>query len=859
MSQALTVFTGTPVLRVDRPRTNYSAGAGSFALVVGGSSRDTRDRTGKAAFAATMSMTGLPTGYAEGTRILSNQELWAAYKVCPDIRSCVEGIVRKIATWDWSVVPLLDTSDPQYELALDVAAQAQHFLEAPNKDGETWQIVWSKAVRDLMVFDAMAIEHCFDAKGRLVELVVLKGGDVTPQEDQYQRLLGYTQIGPNGIVQLEPEQVLYCNLFPNSTAPGGLPLIETLVTETITLLRQARHLMLDFDADEVAPGILALAGIAGDAANRFRQDMENKKGLDNKLRVIHSTAPPTGGHLAEWVEMRHTPKDLDLKEVVKEVRRTCWRVFGVKPVSQGDTEATPRATAEVQVDTQDSDLIIPILELLQGLMNFRTLPLVVGDPDQAAMVGFTFDWGKNLTADEEKAIGERDASDFDRGIVTVNEVRESRGRAPVDGGDVNLVKSSGGYVPLTDVVGGTDTTETGGGGVSEPEAGQPTETAPGEAETGKAKPLPKRAAGLLAGASPAMRGMMQRRVAQIKRRAVPEAMLPSVSGCTCEPRVSYAYRGASLPSDWQAEGKFKGKRTINLTRLGNQLLRYTREVTPLYRRARMDTVSAVRSYLGDGKIDNQELIPLAGRIKEVLEVLHVNWRASTEDIYRNSAQIARDAATHFQGAPVVDDWEAKADRYCDRAMGYLVESGGLIRDIGDQIMSLLVASVRCKPGIDPAMQRWARAILTEAIKSRAIPEDDVLAVLDGVDTALLLGAVRQVYDSNQFRIANWQGRLVELANQVVSDGMEGHAQHTDEQGITTEPQEWWAEWVSVGDESRCGTCRIEGTEGFRKLSQITRRPGGDTQCRGRCRCVLVFWLASEVASGKAERLSNLVT
>lgn len=831
---AVRVLAGPPVLRIDR--SEYRTDVQEIKI---------RERKGNAAF-TTYAQGAIPIRYMEGQRLLTNAELWMAYRQCPDIRSCVDGITRKVSTWDWTVAVKLDASDPRHERAQEVAAEAMAFFAAPNTDGETWQTVLSKMVRDLMVFDALSAEHVMDARGNLVELVAIRGGDVTPQVDVHQRLVQYRQDSPAGAAWFEVDQLLYLNLFPNTTTPGGLPIIESLVNEIITLMRQSKHLMLAVDADEVAPGLLVLAGLAGKAADRAVEGLRNMKGRDDKLRVLTSANP--GGLSAEWIEFRHTPKDLELKDIVKEVRRTVWRLFGVKPVSQGDTEATPRATAEVQADAEESDLILPILEALQGAINLRTIPLVVGDPDLATMVEFRFDMQTKRTPEAEKAEGERDAADFDRGVITVNERRAIRGQVPYGPeGDIPLVKGGGGYVRLIDLVSdpvavapvaATDAISDAGpkdgedGGVVDPTATD----APAVEES---RPRP------WALSRPGFRRMP----------AKPLWSMRAVRHHDLEPCNCYQHRSGTLPSDWQPKGRFDGYRVLNLSRLGDHLMKYARDVSPLYRRARIDVVAAARSYLKDGKIDNQELIPLTGRIANILDALESQWSDVTESLYRGAAQVGRDAAVHWTGAQVVPDWRERGDRYHARAMSYLIADKGLISDLRADLVHLLVSVVRSRPA-----------------EHRGI-EDDPTAVIDGIDAATLLGAMRKVFDSSEYRIQNWSGRLVELANDVFIAGMT--------EGTTAEPApvdvtptdldpaaapasvpvvnaapEWYYEWVSVGDSERCDTCVYEGTRGFRPVSHMSVQPGGATQCRGRCRCVLVFWQKSEVDSGTAVSLSN---
>jgi len=848
------VLSGPPVFYLDAGK--YSQlGRRDSRFAEGRESPEARERKGKASFSV-LASGAVPIRYSEQGRLLTNQELWAAYRTCGEVRACVDAIVREVSTWDWCVEAALDPKDPRYERAMGIAADAQTFLKGPNKDGEPWEVLVSKMVRDLMVYDSMAAEHVLDRKGRLVEIVALRGCDVLQDIDQYQRLLGYRQQNAiGGVVYFDPQQILYMNLFPNTTGPGGLPLIESLIYEVMTLLNQSRHLMLAMDSDEVPPGVLVLAGIAGAAADRAVESIKNMKGQDHKLRVLTTNNP--GGVSADWVELRHTPKDLDMRDVIKEVRRVVWRVFGVKPVNMGDTEATPRATAEVQVTAQDSGLISPILEQLQALINARTLPMVVGDPALAALIRFKFNLDLKATAKDALDEARKDASDFDRGVITVNERRAARKLAPVEGGDIPLVKSGAGYVRLVDLVAepeeveapegmdgsegaegaeaeGEDTEEapegggkkTDGGGVEDPEAGTSEDDAPADAKPRARVPLAKR------------RKPMAKRAQALSTFSLPArpwSLLSVLVGSDHEPTATYQQR-SDLPSDWQPAGKFKGMRTLDLPALGEQITKYGREVAPLYRRARLEVTAETRATLKDGKISNEELPALLSRINTSLDKLAVDWSDTTQTIYRSAARLGRDAAVHFSGVQVVQDWQTRGDAYHVRAVNYLIQPKGLVSDIRQQVTEVILGVARAKRAVDV----------------------DPTAVLEGVDVALILGTIRRIFDSEEFRISNWSGRLVELANEIFKSGMEESSLAVQPDPAVDAGPEWWFEWVAVDDAGTCPTCVSQGGAGFRPISQMTVQPGGGTECRGRCRCVLVYWTADEVKSGKAISLAGAV-
>lgn len=953
-------YAGPPVLTVALAHPQY--GTWGEATI------DTRDRAGIYPGSNVVTSSMLQGGAMDAhARLLSNDELWAVYRQTPEVRASIESIVRVISTWDWYIEPVetIPKDDALYDIALDAAEEARRFLSAPNEDGEVWQTWCSKSARDLLVYDAWATENVFGPGGSLEELVTLPGGTVHPRVDRHQRVVDYKQVTGDAEVFLDRDQVVYFNLFPNSQKPGGTPLIETLINEVITLLRSSKHLMLAYDADEVAPGVLLLAGIAGQAADRAVASLRNMRGADHKLRVLTTNNPR--GLDAKWVEFRHTPKDLDMKELVKEIRRTVWRVFGVKPITMGDTESTPRATAEVQVEAEDSGLIRPIIELLQAQMNMRILPLIVG-ADMAGLVQFRFDLDRDATAADSKAEAEADGMDFDRGGLTINELRVKRGRLPVEGGDVALIKAGAGYVTLDKLLGdGTSPSTTlydagndddGHGQVDDassdaatPEEG---EEAPGEIEASrvwaqraperyshinftppkgvrsecqrgvdwvdegeggdglkpetvtwarrlargeditpdKARkmkawlarhevdkqgegfnpgedgyPSPGRVAWACWGGDPAV-GWSKKLVDQMdaadredKSRAkaprigsIVRASRPVVRvqgrhahGCSCgnhrsEPTARFQGRSSLLPSEWQPQGKFKGYRTVNLTTLGRVLIDYARTVEPLYRKARIETVAAFRAYASDGEVSTSDAAALASRVSSILDRLHKEWDGATAGLYRDAAQIGRDAAADFTGVAVVADWRDRAELYQRQAMAYLVDSRGLLSDIKSQLQTLIAASVR---GTD------INSLVTRA------------EGVDALDVIALLGAVAKVFSRNEHRIDNWSGRLVELCNSTLVRGMEeGSVQSDggdDVDGTPGDPGpsgEWYVEWAAVGDNKMCPTCAREGAAGFRPLRSLPTEPGGATECRANCRCVLVFWTREEVQSGKATALSG---
>lgn len=446
MSSTPQIRSSLPLVRVGRA-AHPAPTAGGW-LTAARQVEDRRNRVGRVV-GQTVEVAGTRYTSTTGlTRWLTFDQMWTIYRRVPDLRAAIDSVVRRVATWDWMVEPTVESDDPRYEAAQEQAEKIRRFLAAPNEDGETWQEIITKFLTDLLVFDQGALEIVRSRnKARVKELVAIRGCTVCPVVDPHGRVQGYSQDygsddGGAGVpVKFEREDLLYMRLYPTTAGPEGNSLIEAIVDEVLTLLHASRHVLDAYDADELPPGVLLLSGLLGDSANRIVQDFRNTRGQDQKIRVITTPNSQVAG--VEWVELRRTPKDLDMRAVLNDIRRIVWRVFGVLPVEMGVTEDVPRATAQVQLEVGSSYLVNPILELLETKVNARILPLLLEDPEAiSGLVHFTFDREAKLTAQDEQLLADTLTRLVASGIMTRNEARARTGLPPVEYGDVLTVDSA---------------------------------------------------------------------------------------------------------------------------------------------------------------------------------------------------------------------------------------------------------------------------------------------------------------------------------------------------------------------------------------------------------------------------------
>lgn len=393
-------------------------------------------------------------------RTLTTEQLWQCYYRVPEVRACIDSIGRRVSTWDWSVQAseLVDVSDTaHYEKMTEVAQKVTRFLKNPDKDGRTFQQMMFMLIIDLLVFDAAAIEPVKDRKKRIQELRARRGDDFRVVTDRYGQVDHYVQhAGNSSAIKFKKDELVYLNLFPNTTYPEGMPIIETILNEIVAVLRYGERAMKSADANEIPPGLLVLSGVSGRAAADAMQDFRSEAGQDQKLRMLHFPSPQAGS--ADWINMQSSSKDLELNEVIERITRTIWRAFGVMPVEMGAVSDVNRSTAQAQMDVASSHLITPILELIEGMLNTRIIPALVkehmGDDEHYDHIEFKFDREAKLTQKDQEARIDMLGRAIGAGMMSRNEARNLLGMLPVENGDTLTVGEGNMILRLEDVTAG---------------------------------------------------------------------------------------------------------------------------------------------------------------------------------------------------------------------------------------------------------------------------------------------------------------------------------------------------------------------------------------------------------------------
>jgi hypothetical protein len=672
----------------------------------------------------------------------------------------------------------------------------------PGSDGTTWQELMTAMATDLLIYDAGVLELVSSAQGDdLAEITTWLGSECFPVTDPHGRIVRYDQDPENDqvdAVSFEPEKICYFQLFKNNRSSLGLPIVESVINECVAVILADEHAMLALDADEIPPGLLVLGGVAGPAAERARADLQSMRGKDHRIRVI--TSPQPQGIEAKWVELRRSMKDLEMSEVVENMRRIIWRVFGVTPVELGDTEGVPRAAAEVQMDVASSHLISPILELIQARVNAQIIPRLVSD---SSRIKFCFDRDLPANATQKLEIAKRAEVLLRNGVITINEARSDIGLLPVEGGDSPFLITAMGPMPLSAVAAGLGYDE-------------PTDDAQEEIEDTDYPDSPDLYYSKKSECCPSS----------------PEQRSRWPKGRNWKKSLREREGNDWLPSDWQSGSRFDNARCVSLTSLATVVIEYAMAATDLYIETAEEVTAIIRSGYKNGALTVESSENLKKRVNSAFDTLMTKWQLRCSKFYFDAARMGSDSAEKWTGNLSEYDSARAAENYIIDAMAWLGDSGGLVGTMRSRVSTII-----------------ERATMTRSVRIDKIDSDsEMYEVIETVDGE---------FAAQAHRIDNWSGKMVPVATVAATRALENTS------ALITDPATgeervviWMYEWAASAGRT-CPTCTYEGGSGYRRLDQASVMPGQGTICGARCRCVLVFWTEEEVKDGRAISLTEL--
>lgn len=358
---------------------------------------------------------------------------------CDVIRLLIERRKNQICKLPWSIVPRKKGAKPD-----QFCADLETFFMLPDKE-HTWAGWLRMILEDHLVVDAATLYPRLARDGTLYALEPVDGTTIKRLIDDYGRtpsgdgpdgrpLPAYQQ-WLKGITAFTygRDQLIYRPLNMRTNRLYGYSVVEQIVV-TIQLALNRVAYQFQYYTDGSTPDLILKVpeGWNSDQIKEFKKQWDSW--LAGELGARRGTMFVYNG-----TDVVNTKETILTDKFDEWLARICCFAFGESP--QAFVQMMNRATAATAKETGQEDGIAPTLQWVKDLIDYS---LAKYWPEGA---NYEFRW----QIEEEVDAATQDKIDdarIKRGEVTINEVRARKGEDAIDGGDVPMIFTAGGAVPL---------------------------------------------------------------------------------------------------------------------------------------------------------------------------------------------------------------------------------------------------------------------------------------------------------------------------------------------------------------------------------------------------------------------------
>lgn len=368
--------------------------------------------------------------YVERVFEIQPEQMWLMYLRNEWIRSCVDKIIRYVTNTNLKAVPADETLEEVPEEMEQRIDAINSLFADPNTGLESWKDIRREYMRDILIYDAGALEIVYDTEGLPAELYSLKGskirlnvnkhGSFKSEEEAYALL---SEKGADKNEYLARKEVCYMVANPKSGSVYGISPLETLYIAVVSDLNASKYNSDFFKNHGEASGILGVEGLNDADIERFRAYWNKEiKGKAHKLAVA-------SGKIS-WTPMNMSNRDMQFLEYQKWLLGKIMAVYSIQPIILGMIDITTgKLNSQEQMEAFREECIRPMLELETYQLTKTLVQLGFGWED----IKITYE-----TIDTRDAIVDTNLATtlVQAGIITVNEARQQYlDMEKIEGGD----------------------------------------------------------------------------------------------------------------------------------------------------------------------------------------------------------------------------------------------------------------------------------------------------------------------------------------------------------------------------------------------------------------------------------------
>ncbi len=372
-----------------------------------------------------------------GTEKASFSQLRALADNYDIVRLLIETRKDQLVKIKWNVqnedLKKKTANDPRIKVVED-------FFKMPDKR-QPWQS-WIRALlEDLLVIDAPVIYPRMTKGGQLYSLELMDGATIKPIIDQAGRkplppYPAYMQtIKGVPAVTYDTNQLIYVPKNGRTNVAYGLSPVEQIMITINIGIRRQMHQLQNYTDGSTPDLILSTPSDWNPAQTKEFQEWWNSALSGNTAERRKTRFIPGG------ISVINTKENVLKDEYDEWLARVCCFAFSCSPTPF--IKAVNRATAETAQEAALSEGLIPLMQWVKDLID-SIIWKYFGFTD------LTFSWEQET--DLDPAIRSTIINtDVRNGTMTINEGRAMRGQDPVEGGDIAMIYTAGGAVPVISV------------------------------------------------------------------------------------------------------------------------------------------------------------------------------------------------------------------------------------------------------------------------------------------------------------------------------------------------------------------------------------------------------------------------
>jgi len=303
--------------------------------------------------------------YVERQLSVTYNDMWNMYLRNEWVRACIDKITKSATNSNLYATGVDEENiTPQTQERIDLI---NALLEDPNTGLESWKDIRKEYLRDVLIYDAGALEIVYDQNRVPAELYSLPGEKIRLNVDEHGTFKNEEQAyiitggSLNGKtvpdVAIPRDEMIYLVNNPKSASVYGLSPLESLYQTVASDLFATKYNSDFFKNNGEASGILGAEGLTMEDLKRFRTYWKQEiAGKNHKMAIVNGKI--------SWTPMNMTNRDMQFLEYQRWLLCKIMTVYGMQPIVLGVIDPTTgKLNSEEQLKSYREETVKPLLEM----------------------------------------------------------------------------------------------------------------------------------------------------------------------------------------------------------------------------------------------------------------------------------------------------------------------------------------------------------------------------------------------------------------------------------------------------------------------------------------------------------------